>query len=320
MFNPLELKKRFVQSQIEKSFSDEIEKAKYQVGQSHPQHPNWVWTEYAPGKFVWKSRNGRHWKNKGGSSDANNNADSRDKVAQKAGFKDYKEMRGYQEYVTAKNLLKKPSMQAKTKQAEREALEKQVAKYEKEHADVIKRVAEKKDNVASKDTKSGDKSDKKKADLPFTGLTKHSQVIDYAKTIDGADFEEINSGFRDRGSKAFRLNYSGGLKLDVDFPNNSEYVYAFKDKNGNSLYEVRSTKETDETDWSVMLNPRKWGDLVKSNISKHISKRKAEQTRYFNLYNRGGKSSYHDKYLDAKYDIERLKRNLDKVDKVLQLS
>lgn len=63
--------------------------------------------------------------------------DPRDKVAQNAGFKDYAEMRGFQEYVTAKSLLKKPSMQAKTKQAEREALEKQVADYEKDHADVI---------------------------------------------------------------------------------------------------------------------------------------------------------------------------------------
>jgi len=63
--------------------------------------------------------------------------DPRDKIAQDAGFKDYAEMKGFQEYVTTKSLLKKPSMQAKTKQAEREALEKQVADYEKNHADVI---------------------------------------------------------------------------------------------------------------------------------------------------------------------------------------
>ena len=63
--------------------------------------------------------------------------DPRDKVAQNAGFKDYAEMKDWQGYVTAKTLLKKPSMQASTKKAEREALEKQVSDYEKNHTDVI---------------------------------------------------------------------------------------------------------------------------------------------------------------------------------------
>lgn len=71
-------------------------------------------------------------------------ADPRDKIAHDAGFKDYEEMRGYQNYVTSKNLLKKSSMQSKTKEDTRKKLEADVAKYEKEHADVIKRVAEKK--------------------------------------------------------------------------------------------------------------------------------------------------------------------------------
>lgn len=70
--------------------------------------------------------------------------DPRDKSAQDAGFKDYEEMRGYQNYVTSKNLLKKRSMQAKTKEDTKKELEANVAKYEKEHADVIKRIAEKK--------------------------------------------------------------------------------------------------------------------------------------------------------------------------------
>lgn len=70
--------------------------------------------------------------------------DPRDKIAQDAGFKDYEEMRGYQNYVTSKNLLKKSSMQAKTKEGTRKKLEADVAKYEKEYADVIKRIAEKK--------------------------------------------------------------------------------------------------------------------------------------------------------------------------------
>ena len=75
---------------------------------------------------------------------SNKKADPRDNIAQDAGFKDYEEMRGYQNYVTSKNLLKKSSMQAKTKEDTRKKLEADVAKYEKEHADVIKRIAEKK--------------------------------------------------------------------------------------------------------------------------------------------------------------------------------
>ena len=60
-----------------------------------------------------------------------------DKVAQAAGFKDYEEMKGWQDYTTAKNLLKKPSMKLKSKEADRKELEKQVADYEKDHVDVI---------------------------------------------------------------------------------------------------------------------------------------------------------------------------------------
>ena len=67
-----------------------------------------------------------------------------DKIAQNAGFKDYEEMRGYQNYVTAKNLLKKRSMQASTKAAHRKELEKQITDYEKDHKDVIDRIKNKK--------------------------------------------------------------------------------------------------------------------------------------------------------------------------------
>lgn len=41
----------------------EIEKAKHQVGDVHP-NGKWIWTEYAPGKFDWKSMKGKHHKNK----------------------------------------------------------------------------------------------------------------------------------------------------------------------------------------------------------------------------------------------------------------
>ena len=69
----------------------------------------------------------------------NKKSDPRDKIAQDAGFKDYEEMKGYQDYVTQKNLLKKKS----TKGGMRLLYEKEVTKYEKNHADLIKRIGSK---------------------------------------------------------------------------------------------------------------------------------------------------------------------------------
>lgn len=68
-----------------------------------------------------------------------NNSDPRDKIAQDAGFKDYEEMKGYQDYVTQKNLLKKRSTSA----GMRLLYEQEVAKYEKDHSDLIKKMQNK---------------------------------------------------------------------------------------------------------------------------------------------------------------------------------
>ena len=76
MYNPIEEKRRLVQERIAKSFNSGInleeemslEKAKYQVGEPHPNNPNILWTEWRPGKFDWKSKNGRYWKGKAGAS------------------------------------------------------------------------------------------------------------------------------------------------------------------------------------------------------------------------------------------------------------
>lgn len=434
---------------LEKAYQNEemsnnLEKAKYQVGQPHPNNPNIVWTEWRPGKFDWKSKNGRYWKNKsGGDGDKKAVASTIDAAGKKAKKVEAAANKiddttiDQAEYDSqlkmakqaddssrsmAKNIIQGNIDKTKKKLQETissrpgakatiTALQKDLTKFvsqKKAVEDVEKEIAAGKANK-SKDVKSltssvqdayskvyywikedeengnphsnggkkildylqniegnlkllsqGKASDndlkklqddvkslssawdavgygksnlpiskedvtkliasEQKKDVPFKDLTKHSQVIDYAKTIDGADFEEIDSEWGEKGSKAFRLNYNGGLKLDVDFLHNNEYVYTFRDKNDNPLYETRVTRHTDETDWSVMLNPRKWANLVKSNISKQISKRKAEQTRYFNLYNRSDKYSYYDKYLNAKSAIERLNRNSNKVDKILQLS
>ena len=83
-----------------------------------------------------------------------------DKAAQAAGFKDYEEMKGWQDYTTAKNLLKKPSMKLKSKESDRKELEKQVADYEKDHADVIAARGGKKktESYASMDIKDAKKA------------------------------------------------------------------------------------------------------------------------------------------------------------------
>lgn len=67
------------------------------------------------------------------------NSDPRDKVAHDAGFKDYEEMKGYQDYVTQKNLLKKRSTSA----GMRLLYQQEIDKYERDHADLIKRIGKK---------------------------------------------------------------------------------------------------------------------------------------------------------------------------------
>ena len=66
-------------------------------------------------------------------------SDPRDKIANDAGFKDYEEMKGYQDYVTQKNLLKKKLTSA----GMRLLYQQEVDKYEKDHADLIKRIGKK---------------------------------------------------------------------------------------------------------------------------------------------------------------------------------
>lgn len=65
MENLILQKRKMVQDRIQKSFEPEIEKA-YSVGQSHPKHPDWLWTDLGNGKFDWKSKNGKWWKGKTG--------------------------------------------------------------------------------------------------------------------------------------------------------------------------------------------------------------------------------------------------------------
>lgn len=195
MFNPIDAKRRFVQSQIEKSFDNDIEKAR-KAGDVHP-NGKWVWTEYQPGKFDWR---GIKKNQKSGSTTAQPSQSAakpapRDEIAQNNGFKDYDEMRGYQEYVTAKNLLKKPS----TKGDARKEMETQVADYEKDHADVIKRI----------EAKNGKKKDDIKS------LTSSVQDA-YSKVYNWIKEDEENGNPHSNGGKKildYLQNIEGNLKI-----------------------------------------------------------------------------------------------------------
>ena len=66
------------------------------------------------------------------------NVDSKqDKAAQDAGFKNYEEMKAWQDYGTAKQLLKKELTHRKQDKQKIADLKKEIATYEKNHADVI---------------------------------------------------------------------------------------------------------------------------------------------------------------------------------------
>lgn len=189
MFNPIEAKKRLVQERIEKSFNNDIEKAR-KAGDVHP-NGKWVWTEYQPGKFDWR---GVKKNQKSGSTTAQPSQSAakpapRDKIAQNNGFKDYDEMRGYQEYVTAKNLLKKPS----TKGDARKEMETQVANYEKDHADVIAARGKKKDD------KKVEKKVEKKPEKVFSGK-KLTEILD--SLDDWEDYDWNNQDLNEKLSNA----------------------------------------------------------------------------------------------------------------------
>lgn len=188
MKNIIQKHRAFVAGQIEKSFdsnlqspAQEVEKA-YSVGDEKDFNGRtyYVHELNSAGQPKWrlkdkKKKADNEKKFKDNFKDA---SDPRDKIAQDAGFKDYEEMRGYQNYVTAKNLLKKKSMQAKTKEDTKKELEANVAKYEKEHADVIKRVAERK---AEKSKPAAVKIDETTIDQ-----TEYDSQLKMAKQVDAA--------------------------------------------------------------------------------------------------------------------------------------
>lgn len=162
---------------------------------------------------------------------------------------------------------------------------------------------------SSDDTKSGAGTNLKKAD----------DVIAYAKTLSDFTFNDEETGW-DKNGKAFSLTNKNGLKMIVDFANNSEYVYDFEDKDGNSLYSKPSTADTSETDWKVLLNPKTWADKRISELKSSISKYEGLAKRAKTQYDRYDRSSDYQKYLDNKKSVQSLNNKLEKVKKIASLA
>lgn len=64
--------RNMVCERIKKSFSTDLEKART-VGDIHPTHSNWVWTEYKPGKFDWRTVKGNREKKTQATNDVSKN-------------------------------------------------------------------------------------------------------------------------------------------------------------------------------------------------------------------------------------------------------
>ena len=176
-----------------------------------------------------------------------------DKIAQDAGFKNYEEMSGWQSYVTAKNLLKKPSMKLKSKEADRKALEKQVADYEKDHANVIAAHSGGKkavDSYASMDIK-----DAKKALV--------------GKVVTLADYwPDGRGGSQDAIGEIKNVRLYGKNKTPI-----AEVVYPNGDEQIIRLDEIDDGKMKDSYSTAITIGDDKTKlDAVKNKISKLLGK------------------------------------------------
>lgn len=113
-------------------------------------------------------------------------------------------------------------------------------------------------NISQVSSSNANKIAKTEKDVPYENLKTADEVITYAKTLSDFTFKDEESGFGKKGLKAFSLTNKNGLKIIVDFFDNSEYICDFEDKDGNSLYRMSSTRNNYETNWKDKLNPKTW--------------------------------------------------------------
>ncbi len=161
---------------------------------------------------------------------------------------------------------------------------------------------------------------KTEKDVPYENLNTADEVITYAKTLSDFTFKDEESGLGKNGLKAFSLTNKNGLKIIVDFFNDSEYICDFEDKDGNSLYRMPSTRNNHETNWKDKLNPKTWSRKMISATESRISKYNANAKRAKNRYDHFGKSSDYNKYLQEKTWAQRESRSLEKIKKIAELS
>ena len=158
-----------------------------------------------------------------------------------------------------------------------------------------------------------DKAPKDLKDVPYENLNTADEVITYAKTLSDFTFKDEESGLGKNGLKAFSLTNKNGLKIIVDFFDDSEYVYDIEDKDGNSLYRMPSTRINHETNWKDKLNPKTWSRKMISATESRISKYNANAKRAKNRYDHFGKTSDYNKYLEEKTWAQRESRSLEKI-------
>ena len=240
---------------------DLFEKAKHQIGDSHPKWPQLKWTDLGGGKFGWRTGTGRGKRTSTGGSNA-----------------------GQAPQASAGNMG-----QASTSNAGGQASQTSQAKPAKTEKDV-----------------------------PYENLNTADEVITYAKTLSDFTFKDEESGVKN--GKAFSLTNKNGLKMIVDFVNNSEYVYDFEDKDGNILYRLMVTRINNETNWKDKLNPKTWSRQMISVTESRISKYKANAKRAKNRYEYYGKTSDYDKYLREDMWAQRESHTLEKIKKIAELS
>ena len=159
-----------------------------------------------------------------------------------------------------------------------------------------------------------------KVDVPYENLKTINETIAYAKTLSDFTFKREKSDYISDGGKKFSLTNKNGLKMTVDFVNDSEYVYNFKDKYGNILYHNSSTNYNSRTNWKDLFNPKTWSSerisALESNISKYEKASRSAKMRY----DRSGKSSDYQKYVNNDIWAKNLITVLKGVKKIAELS
>ncbi len=313
MENVIQGHKDFVRSQIEKSFGEEIDFEKaHNVGDVHP-NGKWVWTEYAPGKFDWRNRKAK----------TNAQPSERKSVETKSATKSNPEAaKKVLDFLQLSNNKFNDITKVGALKTDKGNWS---LSYDGHDVCIVggNSLSEKTLKDAGVKIEGSNGSDSNNAakivkkDVPHKDLDTYKEVVDYAQTL-GYDLKEVPSGFRDKNAKAFELKYNDNLSLNVDFVNNHEYIYEFKN-NDKHVFGFNSTRETEKTDWSVLLNPNSWAEKTISAYDNGLKQHTSLMKRYKTAYDRMDRRSDYDKYLHEKGLVEYFTNLKTKAGKVVKL-